>query len=361
MTSGSEADALLEATLASSRHWAARFGYVEERPVGLRLIPDALVTGRRYPVEGECLGAVYEPDGRLVKSSIRVSPGDVVAVDPETAPDVATGTRRVPRAIYGGILFLILGHFLFETVARLWLQVDAMARRGGRDGPLPVVLHPSPGFDLDVFMNTPFLRRSLEALGIQRHDLLLAEQDMRIDRLYYPDSLSIYHEYLHPQMGRVLDHVGDGLARPRWLTLRPPAKRHNERVFLSRRRWRPNARIANEADLENLFEERGFAIVHPERLRPAELVRRLRSTRLLAASDGSHAHLAAFCRPGTRMLVLDTRPVPTQFAIEKMRGFESLHIPLHETENELWDADSRKVVPQRLALLIDTILSRGIS
>ena len=72
---------------------------------------------------------------------------------------------------------------------------------------------------------------------------------------------------------------------------------------------------------------------------------------VMVATDGSHAHLAAFCRPGTRVVLLDTRPVPTQFAIAKLRDFAAFHVPLFETP--LYRAETGITDPDMLGRLID--------
>ena len=130
---------------------------------------------------------------------------------------------------------------------------------------MPVVYHPSKDFDLGVFDSHAFFRDAFRAFGIGVHNLILAEEDLRVDLLYYPDTLSIYHEYVHPLMGRVIDHLIQELGRPRSPAARGfggPGSSTPRRLYLSRSRWRENLRIDNEPELEAVFAERGFAIVH---------------------------------------------------------------------------------------------------
>ncbi|MGY2049569.1 glycosyltransferase family 61 protein [Methylobacterium sp. JK268] len=359
MLNGEEAQALLGSTARFTASLAASFGYVEERPVTLRPIQRALITPATFPEPTRFTGAVYDGDLRLVPSSQRRDPAAPQPADAEILEAGAReGALHLPRAIYGGILFLVLGHFLFETAARLWVQVDLGGPAAPRDARLPVVFHPCDGFEMWAFRHHPFLVRSLAALGVDEDNLVLATQAISVDLLYYPETLSIYHEYVHPLMARVLDHIGDRLEEEgRFARLRPRRAPSCRRVFLSRARWTLNVRIDNEAEIEEVFRAQGFTILHPEEMTPRAVVRAMREAEYLASSDGSHAHLAAFARPGTRCLHLDTRPVPTQAAIERLRGLRAVHVPLFENPAGLWDASSRRVDPAKLASLLALLLA----
>lgn len=302
-------------------------------------------------------GAVHDGEGRLLRSSLRVLEGDRVPVDPEMAPvEDRAGARRVSRAVYGGSLYMALGHLLFETAPRLWPLMDLERRREGPDG-VRVVFHAAPDFRLGSFNKRPMFRGLLAAFGIRPDDILIATEPLAIDLLYYPEPLAIYHDYMHPLMAEVFDHLvaelgrGGGL-RGALLGRQSRAKR----VFLSRSRWPHDVRIANEGEIEGVFRERGFAVVHSQELAPPDLVRTLQAAEIVAASDGTHGHLVAFCRPGTRVLLIDTRPVPTQVAIEKVRGLRALHLPVYIDPEGIWDGDTRRVETGRLAAFVDVAL-----
>ena len=352
-----ETGALLRSAEEFTRNGLAAFGYVEAREIAAELIPNAVVSARAYGTSHtHFTGAVYDGRNRLLRSSLGFSEGPYTPLDPdEIAAERREGALRVKSAIYGGTLYYVLGHFLFETVARLWLGVD-LARRRGR-GDFPVIFHPWPGLDLDAFFANAMYRSVMEALGIRRRDVGLAHADILVGALHYPSPLSIYHEYLHPQMGPLFDYLGDELERRRGFLPRLTAPRAGRpaRIFLSRGRWPANRRILNEAALEELFGAQGFAIVHPQEVGPARLVALLRGASVVASTDGSQAHLAVFCRPGTRMILIDTRPVPTQFAIAKLRDLSALHVPI--CTNGQWDPADRLVdVSPRMERLIAAAL-----
>ncbi len=79
------------------------------------------------------------------------------------------------------------------------------------------------------------------------------------------------------------------------------------RLYLSRRSHAHPMRILlNEAALERALVARGFAIVRPERLRPAEQIALAREAEVVVGPTGAGMANALFARPGA--LVVDIQP-----------------------------------------------------
>ena len=351
---------LLETARVFGAYGTSSFGYVEDGEVSLGVIRNAVITTRDY-VDGPMrfVGAVYDGQNRLVRSSLGFSEGDFTPLDPdEIAPERRHAARHIKRAIYGGTLYSILGHFLFETVARLWPGMDFASRLGIGRGALPVIFHPWPGPHLAKFLRNPLYRQILGALAIRPRDIALATIDLSVETLYYPSPLSIYHATLHPMMGTVLDHLAEQL-RPRSSSLAGMLRlgRPSTRIFLSRNRWAVHRRVRNEAALEDVFRAQGFRILHPQGLSPGDLIATLQNAEIVASTDGSQAHLVAFCRPGTRTMLIDTRPVPTQFAIEKLRQLRGFHLPVYS--NGLFDEQTGLLDLSPFEELVATAIKDG--
>ncbi len=108
-------------------------------------------------------------------------------------------------------------------------------------------------------------------------------------------------------MNALLDHMPDHLVSKRPRRFPFPAPKRPKRVFLSRSKWQLHVRIANEAAIDEVFPRAWLRRVHPQELPPDEVIALMREAEAVASSDGSHAHLLAFARPGTRCFHLDTR------------------------------------------------------
>jgi len=320
---------LLEQAKYYTKDGLQRFGYVTRKDLSCIEFQGALATSRAYFPDRSYVGAVYDGRGALVKSTQRYNQGDLIPADPAIVDDLSSiGADRCEQdiALYGGILFPILGHFLFESLSRLWplLWLNEAER-----WPTPIYFHHWPGLDVAQLEANPLYVQVLNALGIDFGTIRVIDRPIGFTRLIVPDTASAYHLHLDIRMNDVFDRVVRSiLGGPS----HAGAYANGPKVFLSRSRWNENRRIQNESGLDEMLDGRGFRVVHTELLPPRELIAMLATAGKVIATDGSHAHLAAFCKPGTPIIMLDTRPVPTQFAISALRPLRALHLPLYETE-----------------------------
>lgn len=324
------------------------YGYLTQNDLICREVRNATVTNRAYFPDRSYVGAVYDGRGNLIRSTLRFNQGDIFPVDTAHLDELSALGAQLGQhatALYGGILFPILGHFFFEAIARLWplLWYGQDNRRG-----LPVYYHHWPGLDIDLFMANPLYRQTLQALGLEAGDIHVIDRPQRFDTLLVADPASAYHVNLDMRMATVFDHVSASIMG------RQPSQGGGRRVYLSRSRWKENRRILNEEAIDVLMADRGMEVVHTETLPPRDLMMMLSDADLVVATDGSHAHLAAFCRPGIRTVMMDTRPVPTQFAIDALRQFKAVHIPLFKSK--LYRSERGITDPALLGRLVDQTL-----
>ncbi len=271
-----------------------RFGYVTESEPGMAVVCHATVTARAYAPDNTYTGAVYDRHRRLIASTQRFNERDIVPADPELLEEAEwrqAEQHRVALGVYGGILFPILGHFLFESIARLWpFMAMALRASSGKAGRPRLIFHPWPGLDPTTIFDNPLYGAMLRALGFDARDILIADRPFAVETLVVPDAASRYHADLNVRMAGLADFLSAGIAAS-------AQGRADPRLYLSRSRWAENARIRNERAIDAWAERRGLRVVHPETLAPPELLRLLAGAETVVASDGSHAHLAVFCRP----------------------------------------------------------------
>lgn len=318
---------MLERSVAYTHECLDRFGYVTHNDLRLRAVRRAVVTERCYDMANRAYtGAVYDGADALIADSLRFNHGDINPVDPVELPP---GIRQAAEAnarqvgIYAGALFPILGHFLFEALARLW-PLTYLAGAGGAVEPADIVVHDWPGLDLSAFFDNKLYATLFAALGVTRERIVLADRPLLYDTLIVADPASRYHVDMNAEMDRMLDFTR------RFILGTDIPRISGDKLYLSRSRWSANRRVVNEAAIDEAVTARGYRVVYPELLDPAELVAVLAGASAVVSFDGSHAHLGAFCEPDTAMVLFDTRPVPTQIAIAKLRGFRIMHVPLFE-------------------------------
>ena len=285
------------------------------------------------------IGAVYDRDGALVVDSQRavrmrswrnnppVRSGPV-AGSASTEPMLLTG-----RSFFAGHYSPGFGHVLLETLARFWRPEDY----GAYD---QIVCYRRRA---DVaFADIDLLSTLLGCLGASASQLLLLpDSEVRFETLDVSTSPFVLKWMADP---RFLDAF-ERIAR----CVSPPAQRSATpaRVYLSRSRLGRGRRATNEAQIESLMIANGFSVEHPQELPFARQVELMSGADVIAGCDGSALHLAVFARAGTRLLAIDSRQVPSQFVIDRVRGLDALHVlALDEgtaSRVALWEADIDRV------------------
>jgi capsular polysaccharide biosynthesis protein len=181
------------------------------------------------------------------------------------------------------------GHHLVEQVSKTWawrhaLEVDADAR----------VL-------VSEFASTRVQEWELallEASGVPRDRVTVVDEPVVVEHLLTATSAFRLPDRVHPSLLATYRRVGDALA-----ARADPRAPRPQRVFFSRRVTRRRA-CRNTPEVEALFAEHGFAVVHPEDLSLPEQVATMRHAQVFAGFAGSGVyHLALADRPLRAVLV----------------------------------------------------------
>lgn len=226
------------------------------------------ISAARELLASGSVNAAYEPDGSVADDTLK-------------RPMLAFGYGRVPErppagdlagvheeeVIWGGELVNQFGHFLVESVTRLWPLVPG----GGHEG-LPV-----------VFKGTPvasFAGEWLESFGVETI-LLPPEGSVRFRRMLVPEQAWRLGAWIAPEMRDVHLHARRGLA--------VPAVPHRDVLWLSRSRLRRERVAYDECLLEWILGEH-VTPVKLETMPLAEQIGALESSRVVAGVMGSAFH-----------------------------------------------------------------------
>lgn len=186
------------------------------------------------------------------------------------------------------------GHMLTELLGRMWAweQVRELAPDVRCLMTLPRDRDPQQlaGFELEL----------LAAFGITADDVHVFERPCRPETLYSATSMFSLPDYVHPDMVRIWDRVGDHLAA----RAEPgPAPR---RIFCTRPLDHKRS-CTNTAAVEDLFARHGFEVIRPETRPLPEQVAIFRGADVVAGFGGSALFTAALCdTPKTIVTVAPT-------------------------------------------------------
>lgn len=229
----------------------------------------------------------------------------------------AVPARRIDDAVYAGFLFGHFGHFLLESLGRLWLEL--------LDDRTPVVWIAGT---CDRF--TPWMVELLDLLGVGGERVIVdaTSGPLEIDELLVPDRGFEVQRYLHPWFASRL---------ARWDAHPDP----RASVWLSRTALGPLAGVDDESRIEARLARKGWTIVHPEHLSVAEQIDVLAGARHLAGIEGSAFHSLLMVNGFGGTIDVLTRHDSSNFeVIAEQMGWDQVRHALPGGQSREWNRPS---------------------
>ncbi len=193
--------------------------------------------------------------------------------------------------VYGGRWNNHFGHFLTESLVRLWPFA------GGKPPGLKIVMH-GDGGPQNWFAD---VRKAeiLAGLELTADDFVHIDRPTRIRRLSVPHSSFQQQRFAHVTYGRLCRAMGERLLggqapalddRPAWLS--------------KSQLGRGVRRTINEHEVEAVLQQHGVEVVYPERFSFAELVAFFASRTCVLGTLQSGHNVSLFAPPVGRLLTL---------------------------------------------------------
>ena len=239
--------------------------------------------------------------------------------------------------VYLGWLFSHYGHFLMQSLARVWYLTEV-------DPSVKVIFHAA---NPEQSRPTSWAQRMLTAFGIPPERVLNPEEPVRIKRLIVPEPLFAPRSVADDHTVR----VHEAMAKP-YLDLAArvagDARATEQPLYLSRRRLPSSQRlIIGEAQLEDVLQRQGFRIAYPETMSFEEQVRLINSHTDIFSNAGSAAQnvLFALHAPKLHLLTSGAQFSPDYFMHKTLVGSPTTFINGLNTGGRANFPKARKVTP----------------
>ncbi len=248
---------------------------------------------------------------------------------------VEAGRYRAPvvssdeiDAIYAGVLYTHFGHFLLESLARLWAASRYPQARivwsGSVDHSQPPVLR---GYQRDI----------LRHLGLKNETEVVIEPT-RFKTLHVPDPGYRYADWFHPDHAAFLG------------TYSGPRQESGMKLWLSRRELASGFHVVNSEIWERRLKEAGWTVIVPERLTINEQLDYLCKAEVIAGEEGSAFHLLILLRDVShKKLQIFRRYGKEHLTFHTIGNRRNIHQEFHSNRNEVTLARKGREV-RRLAV-----------
>nr|WP_254899151.1 glycosyltransferase 61 family protein [Thalassococcus arenae] len=213
-------------------------------------------------------------------------------------------TEKLPGTwLWGGVLWRHFGHFITESLGRLW-ALDHV--KNPVDGVLFIPKRPNNAEGMTGYQTDLFRHFGLD--GAQIHQ---AARPTQVERLIVPgqgfglgdiaSGTRYFRDYVQRRFGQ--DVAPDG----------------PERLYISRSKLGPTrGTVVGETRLESYLEREGYEIFHPQAHDITTQIARYKAARQVIATEGSALHLFAMvARPGQNLAVVIRRRSGATGLIEK--------------------------------------------
>ncbi|WP_270936448.1 glycosyltransferase 61 family protein [Falsiroseomonas oryzae] len=259
-------------------------------------------------------GGVYDAAGRLVEEAIHIGGGRRHV--PGLLPSADRAERLEGTWLWGGVLHAHFGHFLTESIGRLWAWPEISPAPQGVIWLLPNHVGPRRAEQAQALPTFSYIGRILGLLGVAGPHRVATTRPLRVERLVVSSQL--------------LANAGGGLitghpafhAFVRRLAEGAPPTGSGKPLYVSRAGMAKGGRFVLEEEIEAAFAAAGWDVLRPEKLDVAAQVAAYAAADRLVFAEGSALHLYALvARPDQRVAVLTRRaPAKRKFEVQ-LRGF----------------------------------------
>jgi capsular polysaccharide biosynthesis protein len=233
---------------------------------------------------------VLDAEGNFVANSITWRNTNQVNLEPPMPPE-AEIVDLEGSYMFAGLLFGHFGHFLVESICRIWAVEFLKDKIDG------VIFVPK-------FQNRPqhvmnVYRPFLELLGVDM-PVINIEDPTRVETLYVPqqgfgmfemiEGAPEFRNFINKHAGKNVTPVGP------------------EKIYVSRSALPPQrGSLLGEKRLEALLEEEGYTAFHPQKHSHEEQIAAYKAARCIISIDGSPLHLAALVGDGEQKIACIAR------------------------------------------------------
>lgn len=237
------------------------------------------------------------------------------------------------KTLYGGYLRFKWGHFITESLARLWALLDNEKMEN-----VDHILFFSDTPGREISGN---FRRVFELLGIA-DKVVLTDSPVIVEDFEVPEIAYEHDRYISPQQRAVVEKIRDGIIAS---ASDVDDDSMPDKIFFTRSAIPGMERNAiNIRRLDRFFESAGYKVISPELLSLDDLVLLMRKASTIAAISGSVAHNFIFAPNAAdkKLVIIERHPWANVFqaGLDKMMSLGVVYVDGYHLPRPVSSQDS---------------------
>lgn len=221
------------------------------------------------------------------------------------APDEAGNIKkRDESVVYLGHLDNHFGHFLTDSLSRLWFLLDKANAQKKVCYIADTPEHPYIEF--------------LYLFGLKQEQMIWINEVTQFAEVIVPEPSFRYWDYFHKDYKRTCDKIRESVS----------GAYNYKKVYFSRNEYVKGAFTFGELPIEQTFARKGYKVFYPDRLSMKQKLKILANCEYFAGTSGTGMHNILWCKDGITCLQLNRSPciMPVQIMIDKMKGLNTEYI-----------------------------------
>jgi len=226
-------------------------------------------------------------------------------------------------AIFLGSLHYIFGHAITDNLKKIWFlrtpECKSILEHGGKIIYITINNNPLPDFVFNI----------LKLAGVETSLIKSINKRTQFKNVIIPEN-SI--QYIESKGRFYFQEYYETIELIKINCTNIPTKTY-QKVYFSRTALNQKGRDFGEKKLELYFKKHGYTIIYPEKIPLEQQINIAANCGCLAATESSASHHAVFCKPNTKMILLQKSNYVNTYSlmVNDVSGVEAIYVTAHQT------------------------------